>query len=1546
MASQRSELEVVVRTKDQSTASLKNIESGVIRFVGAVSSLLAVLGSVVFPIKAAADFQKELLDVGKTTGFTSIQIKQLSRELKQLATTIDLSAIELAQIAAVAGQLGLGSKGVEGITQFTETAARFASVIDITAESSAQGLAKLANIFDVPVRNFENISSLLNELSNNSTASGEEIINIVQRIGTAGGTVLIGQSAALASFGRDVGLTVETIGTSVQKIFLRLQTEADQAANLIGIPVTAFTEILNGPGGGIEALKLYTTALARLPDEARAAAAQKITGGGRVFGFIQKAVDDAENGFTLLNARLENARVGFDEGTSSIEEQARVLGGFNKQLALVRNALLNLAESIGREALPFLTKLAKQLQEVLADPGTIVRIKNVAKFIGGIGVALVDTVRFMARFGDEFGIVIRIIQVIVGLKLAGYFINVASSLAGVAQRATLAAVAFQQLAAGQRSLASAAAQRNAGRVGQAGLGPIAGNVAAGVGSAPRKSKLIQLQAIRAQQAADRESAKRANILLEGRRRQISLQKEMIAGRAAEARIVREIGIVQASNSANRGRQLRSLRGQLALHQSTLQANVVSYRALTTETLAAANAQKVLTASAIATSKAAAATSAAGLTGVILGNFRAGVARAIPALISLGKRIVGLILPVAFWAFTIATIVGLFGGFENILDNLARIVGFSGTARQRARLDSKIRAESAEAEAEKVEALSEEYRKAKEVIESFSKTGFDKAIGRGELTAFLTKSAKELELVQAELKQNETETEANADSQSRITAEIERTSAAYHEQTSVVAGLKKDLRQLQVLAQGPRGFQFSEKIKKLEEEIASASATSLTLWERVNITMAAGSGLLQTQNDLLEQRPILLGQEAERVEDLSKLYDDNAKSLLDRLIPIAQVTEELDAARKTLKGLADDGKEAESSVDFTVTNTEVELLEASLARLKEQFIDLRSVSSKTSDEFLKGIGPDVFAATESGLRRIQNTMRGTQDILNDEESITTSKRLLEQQEKSVVTLSTQLVILEEQKKGLQDLADRAQGFAEDYKAAFERASNAAEAAVRKSIDRIAEHQERLRTVGDTILLANFDDSEKRAKKLLDILNNRTKTLTEQRLKDLGFTEKERDAIQHISDLRAQQIEEERSQGVAVKRQRLELDTIQKQGLDTSELLTAEERKQAAIRIQIANLRKGDVEGQRRLAEELAASVSTVKVYRDTLEEISVQISEIAATPIEGGIFTNTILAIDPVEATASIVAIEEILKRSAINAKESARVLQVSTSASYQALSDDLGVAGGRIKEIEQELGELAKTLPKLAGQFRTIGNAIAQQIPAFKELIELNKQIKNADFNISLNSDAVKAFTELKDFSDISFDVFMSNLSGQLTTTLTETFGSSQLEQAFIDLYNLKGTAIAGPDITFSGAKAALDRSLNQGKPINVPVNLVPSTAAAANVPGKAEGGFISGPGTGTSDSILARLSHGEFVSDAATVSRFGASFFDTLKSIAKGGVSFPSFAGGGLVGAAASGGSGVGGVDVVRLDFNINGQTTQLAGERGQVNSLVKALRNISRGV
>jgi len=75
-----------------------------------------------------------------------------------------------------------------------------------------------------------------------------------------------------------------------------------------------------------------------------------------------------------------------------------------------------------------------------------------------------------------------------------------------------------------------------------------------------------------------------------------------------------------------------------------------------------------------------------------------------------------------------------------------------------------------------------------------------------------------------------------------------------------------------------------------------------------------------------------------------------------------------------------------------------------------------------------------------------------------------------------------------------------------------------------------------------------------------------------------------------------------------------------------------------------------------------------------------------------------------------------------------------------------------------------------------------------------------------------------------------------------------------------------------------------------------PVGTGAVSFPGFAEGGPIRGPGTGTSDSILARLSNGEFVMRAAAVQRYGTALLERMN-----GLHIPKFADGGLVGGAVA---------------------------------------------
>jgi hypothetical protein len=84
-------------------------------------------------------------------------------------------------------------------------------------------------------------------------------------------------------------------------------------------------------------------------------------------------------------------------------------------------------------------------------------------------------------------------------------------------------------------------------------------------------------------------------------------------------------------------------------------------------------------------------------------------------------------------------------------------------------------------------------------------------------------------------------------------------------------------------------------------------------------------------------------------------------------------------------------------------------------------------------------------------------------------------------------------------------------------------------------------------------------------------------------------------------------------------------------------------------------------------------------------------------------------------------------------------------------------------------------------------------------------------------------------------------------------------------------------DKSFTVTELQRDRAVGPGGGIGMPTG--------------ATGGYVTGPGTGTSDSILARLSNGEYVMTAAAVAAHGRAMFDRLNG----------YAGGGAVGSTSS---------------------------------------------
>ena len=98
---------------------------------------------------------------------------------------------------------------------------------------------------------------------------------------------------------------------------------------------------------------------------------------------------------------------------------------------------------------------------------------------------------------------------------------------------------------------------------------------------------------------------------------------------------------------------------------------------------------------------------------------------------------------------------------------------------------------------------------------------------------------------------------------------------------------------------------------------------------------------------------------------------------------------------------------------------------------------------------------------------------------------------------------------------------------------------------------------------------------------------------------------------------------------------------------------------------------------------------------------------------------------------------------------------------------------------------------------------------------------------------------------------------------------------------------------SLEGVKSQISSLLEQLKiEAVIPVRVAAGGATDSEpLPAFASGGHIKGPGTGTSDSILARLSNGEYVVRAAAVRKYGLQTLHAMNNMR-----LPKFAGGGLV--------------------------------------------------
>lgn len=316
-------------------------------------------------VEAAVEYESAFAKVKKTVNATDAELAALSDTLKGLAAQIPHTADELAEIAAVGGQLGVS---VSGLAEFTKTMALLGDATNLTAEEAGTLLAQFANVTGTSENDFGRLGSTIVELGNNTATTEADILNMSQRLaaaGTAAGLTadqIIGISAALSS----MGIESEAGASSISKLINRFQVAVstgnglEEIARIAGETADGFSRLFRtDPGAAFEA---FIKGLSNTSDQV--AVLQQDLGITEVR--LTNTLQALSGNSDLLSKSLDLASKAWENNTALAREAAVFYDTTAAKVDRAKGALKAFAGNIGSYFTPLIGDAADILVKFLA----------------------------------------------------------------------------------------------------------------------------------------------------------------------------------------------------------------------------------------------------------------------------------------------------------------------------------------------------------------------------------------------------------------------------------------------------------------------------------------------------------------------------------------------------------------------------------------------------------------------------------------------------------------------------------------------------------------------------------------------------------------------------------------------------------------------------------------------------------------------------------------------------------------------------------------------------------------------------------------------------------------------------------------------------------------------------------------------------------------------------------------------------------------------------------------------------------------------------
>lgn len=320
-----------------------------------IASAAAAFTGMVFTarqaVQAYADMEGEMANVRKFTGMTADEVDKLNEAFKSMDTRT--SREDLNKLAQEAGRLGLQSQ--DDVLGFVKAADQINVALDDLGEGATQTLSKLTDIFGDRERlgveqSLLSVGSVINELSQNSTASAPYLADFAQRLAGVGkqANMTIPQIMGFAAVLDSQGQAVEMSATALGQLIMKLFQDPAKIAKATGMDLQAFSKVMKEDTN--EALIMLLERLHELGDISVLAPVFDAMGtdGARASSVIAALAGNID----IVKQQQQAANVAFKEGTSVTKEYNIQNNTVQAQLDKAKKGFHEMAVELGQKLAP------------------------------------------------------------------------------------------------------------------------------------------------------------------------------------------------------------------------------------------------------------------------------------------------------------------------------------------------------------------------------------------------------------------------------------------------------------------------------------------------------------------------------------------------------------------------------------------------------------------------------------------------------------------------------------------------------------------------------------------------------------------------------------------------------------------------------------------------------------------------------------------------------------------------------------------------------------------------------------------------------------------------------------------------------------------------------------------------------------------------------------------------------------------------------------------------------------------------------------------